>query len=289
MRAKFLALAAVAALPLSLWARDPGPIAISMTTANAGVVLQSDGRLIAFDANSNDQGKVLFRVPNEYLAADVATGSFGKGAVTCLTLNAKSASKYASFVLQLLPDGKQVWAWMPDRGVYIGVAVDAAAGVAYATNSSNSGVYRVKLGQEKGAVVEIARIIEAERLGAVALDQAGQRLFIADQVMGRLFVLPLASKSGATAIPVPGAEEIRAVAWSPVAKRVFVADAAQEAVWSVDPARPDNPVRIRDKRLREPAGLTVTRDGHVWLVDEGAHSVFQLSPQNMVVRAVKWK
>ena len=297
-----LALFSAVAAPLSLGARDPGPIAIGMTNANSAIILQSDGRLIAFDTKSHDAGKVLYRVPAAFQAVDVAAAPFRKGAITCFTLNAKptpkpsvqsaSASEPApgSFVMQLMPDRREVWTWMPERGVYIGVAVDGDAGVAYTTNSTTGGVFRVVLGDQRAPVVEVARIIEADRIGTLALDAAGERLFVADIAMGRLFVVPLTPGRRMTTITIPDAEEIRAVAWSPLARKVFVADSAQEAVWSIDPERPENPVRLRDPRLREPSGLTTTRDGHVWLVDEGAKSVFQLSAaNNTVLHAVKWK
>ena len=139
-------------------------------------------------------------------------------------------------------------------------------------------------------MVEITRITEAERIGAIVLDAVGHRLFVADTVMGRLFVVPLTPGGRTATLALPGSEEICAVAWSPIAGKVFAADAAQEAVWSVDPDRPEPPATIRDTRLREPAGLTTTRDGHLWLVDEGAKTAFLLSAEgNSILRAVQWK
>jgi hypothetical protein len=273
--------------------RDSGPVAIGMAQPTSAVVLQADGRLVAFDTAKAAVGKQIYRVPADYHAADVASAPHANGAITCFALNSKSATKskakYESFVMQLLPDRRQVWTWLPDTGVYVGVAVDPIAGYAYATNSNNGGVYRVLLGNEKAPVVQVARLNDAERIGAIAIDMTGARLFVADIESGRIYVVPLTKGPRIAVLELPGAEEIRALTWHPALGRLFVADAAQEAVWSIDPDRPQPPVSIRDKRLRAPAGLTVTPDGQLWLVDETARSVFQLSAaQNLVLRSVKW-
>lgn len=261
-----------------------GPVAIATRPEAPALVLQGDGTIVAFDGAS--VGARVYRVPSRFFVADLATVPAAQGGSIVLTLNARNDKSLTSWVLQVRPDRQEDWTWMPKRGIYIGLAVDAGRGHIYAANSSDNVIYRLVAG--KGRPVEVARVDDAERIGALALDARGQRLFVADMTAGRVYVVPLDGHGKRSRIDVPNSEEIRALAWSAKTARLYVADAGQEAVFVVDPEGRAAPVAIRDKRFREPAGLAASDDG-VWLVDEGARAAFQIVEATLAVgRVVTW-
>jgi hypothetical protein len=255
-------------------ARPSGPIAIGMTQSSA-IVLRSDGRVISFDTTGKRKPDETFRVPPDFAASDLAVGATAKGPVICLLLNSKGTGKLASFVLQLYPDGKQVWAMLPSRGVYIGIALDAASRYAYVTNSTTNSVHQLEIGSESARAKQLIIPYGAEVLGAVSIDDRSGRLFVGD-ITGGLFVFRLGSGEELRRLRVQKASEIRAVAWHPTLRRLFVADASQETVRVLDPDDPDDTYEITHRAFRQPAGLSAAADGTMWGVDEGTQTLFQI-------------
>lgn len=289
------AIVATAAVLASAQAPTPGsgPVAISIGRAPSALVLQADGRVVAFDTATRTVGSQVFRTPDGYQAPDLAAAAHDGGVILCLTLNRRTADDYASFVLQVLPDRRELWTWMPSRGVYVGVAVDSAAGYAYATNSTANEVLRIRLGRKEEPVL-VARINDAERIGPIAVDPAGRRLFVAEIDAGRVYVVPIESRravrSAIRSLPLTEVDEARAVSWSPTAGRLFIADSGRESIWILDPERPGGVTRLKDKRLHAPAGLTVAPDGTVWVVDERARAAFDIHPSKSALGSpTAWK
>jgi DNA-binding beta-propeller fold protein YncE len=267
------------ALPLAAWAGAARLTAISMRGPGEGVVLQSDGRVLSFNEKGPSQSQQIYQVPSRYSAIDLAAGIWNQRSVLCLSLNGRKTSGLTGHLLQVFQGGQQVWVELPSSGVYVGVALDARAGVTYVGNSSNNIVYRVKLGQEKGAVTELTTLGKAQRIGAMALDSAGQRLFVSEMSSGELHVISLTNPRSAVRLDLPGIEEIRAIAWNPTSQRLYVADSGKEALWIVTPSQASATVqRFGSVSFNEPSGLTVGSDGTVWAVDARSPSAVQLAP-----------
>jgi DNA-binding beta-propeller fold protein YncE len=268
-----------------------GPIAISMLTNAEAIVLDADGRVTALDVVEGVVGAETYRVPPAFEALDAAAAMSPNGPVMSFTVN-RRGSDSSSFVLQVMRDKREVWLSLPMKGLYVGIAMDPVSGVAYVTNASLNAVYRVPLGSEKAVVTEVATLAQAQRAGALALDTVGRRLFVADMDKALLHIVSLDGTKGNRSIPLGKIEEVRAVAWSSRDRRVYLADAAQETVWSLEPdaAAPQLQPTFKDKRFKEPAGLTVAADGTLWMVDEGARSAFQLSlGDRRILREIEWR
>ena len=266
----------IAMAPDTLAGVSPGPVAIAIGKSAEAVILRADGRLYSFDTQRGRTPNEFFRVPSDFAASDIGIASTAAGSVKCLIVNSKSTSKYASFVLQLSPDKKQVWTKLPDRGVYVGIAVDGAGKFAYATNSTTNTVYRVELGNERGRVTPVAAMPKAEVLGSMVLDEAGQRLFVADMTGGAVFMVGLGRKSEPRRVEISATSEIRAVAWQPAGRRLFVADAGQESVFAIDPERPTDYYEVTHRAFKQPSGLALAIDGSLWGVDQGSRTLFQI-------------
>jgi len=268
---------------------DSGPIALSTRQGSEGIVLQADGRAFAFDTSSGRIGDEVYRVPARYQAVDVAGGVVNGQPVLCFTLNVRSGKEQGSFVLQVGGAGQETWVWLPPRGVYVGVALDSVRGFAYVSNSTTNRIYRVRVG-EKSSPGVLATIGGAERLGAITVDGQSGQLYASDMGAQRLHSVDLRSGAVKT-IPLPGVEEVRAIVWHPPTRKLYIADSGNEVLWAVNPAaatlQPD--AFLRDKQVRQPAGLTAATDGSLWIADERARTIVQVSvPQKAVVRTVKW-
>ena len=162
--------------------------------------------------------------------------------------------------------------------MYVGVAVDAGARVAYVSNISTAAVYRVAIGQ-KGPARYVGTVKGAERLGVVALDRNRRRLLAADARTGDVYALDLGAGASTKVGSLPGSD-IRAFAVGPDGRRLYVADSGQEIIWAMDLDAPA-PLRgrplVRRGALEDPSGLAFDPKGRLWVTDAKARAVFRLS------------
>jgi DNA-binding beta-propeller fold protein YncE len=266
-----------------------GPIALSVRGGSEALVLQADGKALSLNTSTGAIGSLIYRVPSGFQAADAAAGQVRGGLVTCFSLNSRSSKESRSYVLQIMPDKREVWTWLRVPGVYVGLAMEPARGLVYVSNSSTNEVFAVTIGEQNARPVRIAAIPDAARLGALAIAPSTRRLYVADISAPRVYTIELSTREVRT-VNV-GVEEARALAWDGSTKRLFIADSGHETVWVVDPnARSPKVERVvNDKRLRDPAGLTIASDGTLWVADEATRAVFQISPATKsIARTVKW-
>jgi len=266
-----------------------GPVALSMRQGGDAIVLQADGRAYALNMTTGAIGAQTYRVPVGYQAVDAVAGVVRGSQVTCFSLNSRSSKESRSFVLQIMPDKLEVWTWLRVPGVYIGLALEAARGLVYVSNSSTNEVFAVTIGDQNARPVRVATIPDAVRLGAMAIAPATRRLYVSDMGAPRIYTIEL-NTSAVRAVNVP-VEEARAMAWDGKTKQLFIADSGHETVWVVDPnaKAPKLERVVGDKRLRDPAGLTVASDGTLWVADEAARALFQVSVlTKSITRTVRW-
>jgi DNA-binding beta-propeller fold protein YncE len=160
----------------------------------------------------------------------------------------------------------------------------------YVSNSTTNEVFGVAVGDQNARVGRIAAIPDAERLGAMAIALATRRLYVADMGAPQLFTIDLGSRAVRT-VNLPGVGEVRGMVWHAQTKRLYIADSGSETVWVVDPNAPAPKAErvVTDKRLRDPAGVTVAPDGTIWVADESARAVFQISgTTRSIARMVRW-
>ncbi len=104
-----------------------GPIALSVRGGSEALVLQADGKALSLNTATGAIGPLIFRVPSGFQAADAAAGQVRGGLVTCFSLNSRSSKESRSFVLQIMPDTRQIWTWLRVPGVYVGLAMEPCA------------------------------------------------------------------------------------------------------------------------------------------------------------------
>jgi DNA-binding beta-propeller fold protein YncE len=262
---------------------------MSVRLGSEALVLQADGRAYPLNMTTGAIGASIYRVPAGYQAVDTASAVVKGNSVYCFSLNSISSKESRSFVLQVTSDRREVWTWLRVPGVYVGLAIEPATGLAYVSNSSTNEVFAVTIGDERARPTRVATIPDAVRLGAMAIAPATRRLYVSDMGAPRIYTVELSTRA-VRRVDV-GVEEARALAWDSQGKRLFIADSGHETVWVVDPnARAPRTERaLNDKRLRDPAGLAVAADGTLWVADESARAIFQVSvATKSITRAVRW-
>jgi WD40 repeat protein len=260
-----------------------GPVALAMRNESEAVILQLKGRLSTFNVRRWMPGETLYSVPGDFDATDMTAASSGSRQFVCLVLDSHGSGSGKNFILQLV-NGREVWSWLNVKGVYTGVAIDAAQGFVYTSNSTTNGVYRLRLGEEKQTATLVVTFYEASRIGAIAVDPQGQRLFVADYDGRRIFVSDMKGGRIRT-ILAPELSEIRALAWDGRRRRLYIADSGSEGIWSVpDDGSPQ--LLLRDRRFRQPSGLAIAGEDALIVADESSGSVFSVGTADGVVRQV---
>jgi WD40 repeat protein len=261
-----------------------GPVALAMRSESEAVVLQLRGRVSAFDVRRWMPGQTLYSVPGDFDATDMSAASWGSRQVMCLVLDSHGSTSEKNFILQLV-NGREVWSWLNVKGVYTAVGIDGAEGFVYTSNSTTNGLFRLRIGEEKQTAALVATFYGASRIGAIAVDPPGQRVFVADYDGGRIFVWEMKSRRTRT-ISTPELSEIRALAWDGRRGRLYIADSGSEGIWSVpeDGGKPQ--LLLRDRRFRQPSGLAMAGADALIVADESSGSVFSVGAADGVVRQV---
>ncbi len=245
-------------------------------TGSSGVVLLSDGQIVSFDAGTGAVGRRLFQVPLSHQALEAVAWDNGGTWMLCLPVYARAGDTRASWLLQQAA-GRQIWTWLPSRGLYVGVGVDPARGVGYVANATTYEVFAIALDRRDAAPRYVASIRGASQLGAAAFDPVGRELFVSDADLPRVYGLAVDTGVVREAASFKGAE-LRALAIDASGRRLLLADAAQEAVWALSLAPAGRVSRFSAiPQFHDPTGIAVGPAGRVWVADAGAASVFRLS------------
>jgi DNA-binding beta-propeller fold protein YncE len=261
-----------------------GPVAVAMRTDSEAVILQLKGRVSTFDVHRWIPGSTLYSVPGEFDATDMSAATIGSRQFVCLVLDNHGSPSQKNFVLQLV-NGQQIWSWLSVKGVYTAVAIDPIQGFVYTSNSTTNGVFRLRLGQQKQSAQLAVTFPEARRIGAIAVDPEGQRLFVADYDGRRIFVWPV--KGGRPrSILVPELSEIRALAWDTRRRRLYIADSGSEGIWSVADDGNKAELLVRDRRFRQPSGVAVGIQDSLIVTDESSGSVVSVGVTDGAIRQI---
>jgi DNA-binding beta-propeller fold protein YncE len=272
-----LAVLALAVLAVTTMPAASHPRLAALTfTGKAGVVLLSDGQLVAFDPITGAIGRRLYQVPFTHRALEAVAWNDAGQWMVCLPVFLQSGDSGRSWLLQQGGD-RQFWTWLPTRGLYVGVGIDAARGVGYVANAGTREIFALPLSRRGAQTRYVGSVAQAGQLGATAFDPERRELFVSDADTAAVYALSVDSGTVRDAGAVRGGE-IRAVAIDAARRRLLIADASQEAVWSLPL---DGGAVARYSALpqfKDPTGVSVAPDGRVWVADAGAATVFRLSP-----------
>jgi hypothetical protein len=278
----------VAAIPgaAGMAPRAPAPVALA-SAATGLFVLQSDGQLIEFDTARQRVLRTLSVAKSAaYQTVDVASVQHADATFACMSVYSRARTEANSWVVQFTsPEPK--WSWLPERGLYMGMAWLADMKDVLVVNSSTNSIYRVPFGTDQKARY-FASVRGADRIGLLAHDTATESLLAVDIGKPAVWSLSLADKESRRLVTLDWSADLRASAWLQRQRRLYLADSAKEALWLVDLGSASPSVRRVDHaRFRDPAGVAIA-GGSLWVADEGARALFEMTLDGAVKREVAW-
>lgn len=279
--------AAWAALPAPLRAsaRPAPPIALASWSAGV-LVLQSDGQVLEFDVAQRRVVRSVFSTPWSYQAFDLASVRQPNDSVACLSLYNRTVNAANSWVVQI-KGTETIWSWLPERGLYGGMAWDTAQRQLYVANSSTNSIYALPLGRN-GPAHFVAGLRGAGKIVMLAYDSGGKSVLAIDQANPAVWRVDPATRQAQSLVRLPKAGELRAAAWSDGNRRLYLADSQKECVWDVDfKASPPRVRAIAGEHLRDPAGLALVQDS-LWVADEGERSLFEFTLDGALKQRIPW-
>ncbi len=250
------------------------PIALSSVADDKLVGLDSSSALIFIDLRS--RALQLVPIPGFFQVLDLtAAGQPEENLIFVLT---RGKGTQLSPIYQLTPQGKVVRQWIVPIAYPSGVVLDYSRRFLYVSTLQDFSIYRIDLNDPKAWRPHyLTQVRGATRLGTLALDIAGNRLFVADVFSGKIYAISLTTLASSQFAANLG--EPAALAIAPDGRTLYVADRAHRCIWAVrlnQPA-PTPTLFWSSDDLREPLGIAVDASGTVWVADKSAKTIFEVA------------
>jgi hypothetical protein len=220
-----------AAKPSASSTKSSAPISLSIARDGRAAVLEEAGAVVELDLTRGARLGVLYRVPPAYRAVDMTVRARGASPTACVSVYQSGGSQINAWLVQPGTSGSSTWAWLPGHRYYGGCAIDEANQIAVTVGMETGEVYAVQLGgigwklrgtatparslkllavavhsncrmalgdsdsgrlfmtAADGAIREVGRVDGEVR--ALAFNQAGDRLFVADSDKETIWMVPL--------------------------------------------------------------------------------------------------
>jgi len=176
-------------------------------------------------------------------------------------------------------DGKQLQTWM-FRNICSGIDFGTSSHTAYVATSDSNEIYR--LNPEGSKSTFVARIPDATKLGPLAFDEGGQKIYVADVAAGAIYQYSLKVKS--SKVLVSNLSAPTALSFEPETGRLYIADPGRRGIFTVD-TRSGNPVATEfvSGPLKSPYGMALLSSDRMAVADYGANSVFVFSSKGKLL------
>jgi sugar lactone lactonase YvrE len=170
-------------------------------------------------------------------------------------------------------DGTQLQTWT-FRNICSGIDFGASSHTAYVATSDSNEIYR--LTPEGSKSIFVARIPNATKLGPLAFDERGQKIYVADVAAGAIYQYSTADK--ASKVLVSNLSAPTALSFDPETGRLYIADPGRRAIFAVD-TRSSLPVATQfvSDPLKSPYGMALLSGDRMAVADYGANSVLVFS------------
>src|SRR5271157_3000241 len=259
-----------------------GPVAISALPSGTLAVLGGRGRLSLIDTNSG-RVTLLKDTLGYFSPADMAAVRLGNTDSIFIALY--NTVQRQGVLARYSLTGDQIQAWNA-RAIFAGVAIDPVRHTVYVGDAVTGEISSLSLDGKSASPSFLVEVSGVTRLGPLAVDTAGQRLFVADVGQGTIYVVDPGSRK--SHLLASGMGEPAARSYDGDQQRLYVADASRHCIWQIamNSPKPKTSILSSAPELREPRGITVDAQHTVWVADHAALAVFKLSPAGLVVQSI---
>ncbi len=267
------------------------PIGMAMLPSGDLIILDAGGLLYRLGTDEPSPGlKLMLKLPGRSVATSIAAAELLQGGTSkpaiFATLYYSGQTTYMGLLVQYRIDGAHARQWeLPWQGLSQGIAIDQKRNRVYVTHSDQSQVYRLDLQTGKfDALPSLARN-KPGRVGPLAIDVSGNRLFAADTQKGRFFEIhPDQPKpvwiEGTDTAPIIKAS---ALAYHDANGSVYLTDESKGCVWELkknsktwNSLVPRKVFKDFTKKLPDPISIAVGRSA-LWVGDTRSKSILEIA------------
>jgi DNA-binding beta-propeller fold protein YncE len=262
--------------------KTQGPVAISALPSGTLVVLGGRGRLSLIDSTTG--GVTLLKDSLGYFTpADMAAVRIGDADSIFVALY--NTGLRQGLLARYSLTGAQLQTWF-GRTAFAGVAIDQVHKTVYLGDAITGEISSLSMDGNSTSPSFLVEVSGVARLGPLATDATGQRLFVADVGGGTIYVVDLSSRK--SRLLASGMGEPAALSYDVEQQRLYVADASHHCIWQISTnlPKPTKSIFSSAAELREPRGLTVDAQHTVWVADHAALAVFKLSSVGLVIQRI---
>jgi len=265
------------------------PVALAAPLFKRLLLVQSRGGLLELPQGSSRFQDFASHF-GAYQPMDVAADHFGQDDLIFVTLFGQFYKDRTSSELWYFSvrSGQDSSLPLPSGGLFAGIAADGPAKFVYVANSKSGEIHRIQITEKgPGTPKFFVAVRNAEALGALAVDSRRQRLYAADEIGGRIFVVDLKTKKVRTFAESVGVPSALAVDRS--VRRLYVADAAGRRIWvlNLDATTSKPKVFVKHREFREPRGIAVDAHSRVWVGDYTANAVYSFAASGKFIQKLE--
>lgn len=272
-------------------AKYRSPVAMGALPSGLLPVLDSGGKLLLLDSGKGVIVPIKETLGN-FTPIDLASARLGSQelifVIVYWTLSAQSSQAGEGLLVQYSLQGEEMRSWHSLDHTFSGLAIDTASQLIYLSDARNGAISVVNVAQTSTSQPNfVARIPGASRLGALAFDADGHRLFASDIEDGKVYIIDVTNRK--SRVIAAGLGEPAALAYETTQDKLYIADASKHCVWQVpvSAATPKPSIFSSAPELRQPRGIAIGPGHTVWVADYGAGAIFSLSSTGHIDRTVR--
>jgi len=256
------------------------PIALSPSSSGGLFVLDKVGGVVRIPGGldiRNSYSVASFRAswqpidmasvgtdPNEHIFVLLSQGSFG-------------------MLMQYTGDGKFEGSWISTT-LLSGLAIDSKGHRCFMGGVLTGELYYFAWDSPpRNPIKSFTSLSGAQTLGPLTVDEDRSILYVGDARTGAIFAVDLNSKTNRQVAQIGG--QPTALAFDSPSRKLYIADGAGRKVWvmPVDAKLTKPAVFSVGPDFRQPSAITISTGSIVWLGDQDAKAIFQISPKGSVV------
>jgi sugar lactone lactonase YvrE len=272
--------------------REQAPVAIDALPSGVVAVLGSRGKLSVLRPETGILSSVKESL-GYFTPVDMAMARLGQDDFVFITMftnysmNVSQTVQRGGRLVQYSLTGQEVRSWPVVGHTFTGIVVDPRSQVMYLGDAVTGEISKLDLNAKDASPEFVVQVYGISRLGPLALDVEGNRLFVGDVGEGRVYSVDLGTRKSTHLVSSLG--EPAALTYDSTQHKLYIADAGRHCIWQVqiDQKRSKPVIFSPAVEYREPRGVALDAQRNLWVADYGARSILKLSAVGKVIQTIQ--